>query len=149
MEKPESEYNMVDWWKKVFFKNYANFTGRARRAEFWWFVLFNLILIVPLYAFAIIGSLNENLFLGGICAIGFCIIGLGTLIPYLAVVVRRLHDQNKSGWNFFIYFIPLVGPILIIVWLCTAGDRFANRYGEDPKNEGVLHFDFDNPQEPM
>lgn len=147
MEKRESEYNMIDWWKKVVFKNYANFTGRARRAEYWWFVLFHIILVFSVYAFVIIANVNENIFLGSISAVLVFIVFLGTLIPNLAVVVRRLHDLNKSGWNFLLYFIPLVGPILMLVWLCTEGDRFANRYGDDPKNEGVLQFDFDKPQD--
>lgn len=147
MEKPESEYNMVDWWKKVVFKNYANFSGRARRAEYWWFTLFQIILMIPLYAISIAGTLNENLLLGSIVGIIFLVALLVTIIPSLAVMVRRLHDINKSGWYYFISFIPFVGSIILLVWLCTAGDGFVNKYGEDPKNEGELQFDFDKPQE--
>lgn len=147
MEKPESNYNMIDWWKKVVFNNYANFSGRARRAEYWYFVLSTIILFVPFFLIAIIGGANES---DGMAMLGFSLIGiymLAMIIPWLAVVVRRLHDLNKSGWNYFVRFIPLVGPIILLVWLCTDGDRFRNKYGEDPKNPGLPEFDFD--QQPI
>ena len=145
MEKQESHYNMIDWWKKVVLKNYANFNGRARRAEYWYFVLFNFILIIPFYAIAMIGAATQNSML---TILGFALYGilaLGTLIPSLAAVVRRLHDTNKSGWNYFIALIPLVGGIILLVYLFTDGNRFANNYGQDPKNEAGLDFDFDKP----
>ncbi|MES2850428.1 MAG: DUF805 domain-containing protein [Bacteroidota bacterium] len=144
MEKPESSYNMIDWWKKVIFQNYANFSGRARRSEYWYFILFNVILFVPLYIIAIIGTVNEST---GLSIFGFSLLGIGVIgiiIPSLAVVVRRLHDLNKSGWYYFIRLIPLVGPIILLVWLCTEGDRHRNNYGEDPKNPALPEFDFDN-----
>lgn len=147
MEKPESNYNMIDWWKKAVFKNYANFTGRARRSEYWYFVLFNIILLVPILILLSYGADNES---DSIAMLGFSIFGiafLGLLIPWLALVVRRLHDLNKSGWNYFVRFIPLVGPIILLVWLCTEGDRSRNKYGEDPKNPGLPEFDFD--QQPI
>ena len=143
MEKHESDYNMIDWWKKVVLQNYANFNGRARRAEYWYFVLFNVILIVPVYIIVIAGAVNEN---DGVATAGFSLLGLfiiGLIIPWLAVVVRRLHDLNKSGWYYFVRFIPLVGPIIFLVWMCTDGNRFANNYGDDPKNPGTPEFDFE------
>ncbi|MFT3935916.1 MAG: DUF805 domain-containing protein [Chitinophagaceae bacterium] len=146
MEKLESDYNMIDWWKKCIFKNYANFRGRARRSEFWYFALFNIILLVPLYMLIWFASVNQNLILSGIAGIMCFVFYLGLLIPYLAVAARRLHDQNKSGWNYLFVLIPFVGSIILLVFFCTDGDRFANNYGEDPKNNGVLEFDFDkNP----
>lgn len=142
MEKQESAYNMIDWWKKVIFKNYANFQGRARRAEYWYYALFNIILLVPLYIIGISGTLNESY---GLSAFGFGlygIIALGTLIPSLAVAVRRLHDINKSGWYYLVGIIPIVGGIILLVWFFTDGDRNANEYGEDPKNPGIPELEF-------
>ena len=143
MEKHESSYNLFDWWKKAVFQNYANFNGRARRSEYWYFILVNIILIVPLYIVSIIGVANDST---GLTVLGFSLCGLfviGLIIPWLAVVVRRLHDLNKSGWNYFIRLIPIVGPIILLVWLCTDGDSFTNNYGDDPKNPGTPEFDFE------
>jgi uncharacterized membrane protein YhaH (DUF805 family) len=143
MEKLESDYNMIDWWKKVVLKNYANFKGRARRAEYWYFVLANLILIVPFYFVAFMGLMQESALMatGGFIVYG-CL-ALVTLVPSLGVVVRRLHDINKSGWYYFIAFIPLVGGIILLVWLFTDGNRFDNNYGPDPKEVNVPAFDFE------
>ncbi len=142
MEKHESDYNMIDWWKKVVLKNYANFQGRARRSEYWYFLLGNLLVIIPLYVIAIIGTANESVV---ISTLGFSLYGiyaLGTLVPGLAVTVRRLHDTNRSGWYYFIGLIPLVGGILLLVWMFTDGDRFQNNYGDDPKNPGIPELEF-------
>lgn len=74
------------------------------------------------------------------------LIALGTIVPSLAVAVRRLHDTNKSGWYYLIGLIPLVGPILLLVWFFTDGNRFTNNYGEDPKNPSGPSFDFEQTQ---
>jgi len=142
MEKLESDYNMIDWWKKVVLKNYANFQGRARRAEYWYFNLCNFICILPLYILGVVGGANESI---ALTFIGFGLYGiyaLGLMVPGIAVTVRRLHDTNRSGWYYFIAFIPLVGSILILVWFCTEGDRFQNNYGDDPKNPGIPELEF-------
>ncbi|MBK8089716.1 MAG: DUF805 domain-containing protein [Chitinophagaceae bacterium] len=133
---------MIDWWKKVVLKNYANFQGRARRSEYWYFVLCNLLVIIPLYVIAIVGTANESTV---ISTLGFGLYGiyaLGTIVPGLAVTVRRLHDTNRSGWYYFIGLIPLVGGILLLVWMFTEGDRFQNNYGDDPKNPGIPELEF-------
>lgn len=142
MEKHESNYNLFDWWKKVVFQNYANFSGRARRAEYWNFVLVNFIIYIPLYILFIGGILNESEPVG---FLGMGILGLFALamfIPSLAVLVRRLHDIGKRGWYFLMYLIPIAGPIIILVWLFTDGNRFVNNYGEDPKNPGIPELEF-------
>lgn len=59
---------------------------------------------------------------------------LAILVPYLAVVVRRLHDSGKSGWYYFVSFIPGIGGIWMLILLCTEGNNFPNQYGDDPKN---------------
>jgi uncharacterized membrane protein YhaH (DUF805 family) len=145
MEKLESDYNMIDWWKKVVFKNYANFTGRARRAEYWYFVLGNFLLIVPFYIIAIVGVSSDNSLLSTVGMIIYGLVALGTIIPGLAAAVRRLHDLNKSGWYYFIGFIPIVGGIILLVWFFTDGNRFTNNYGTDPKNVNDVEFDFEQP----
>ena len=138
----EQNYNMIDWWKKVYLKNYANFSGRARRAEFWYFTLASfLIYIIFAFLTAITGIANDG---SPLLAIIFAIFYLSLVIPTLAVTVRRLHDINKSGWYYFISLIPLVGSIILLVWLFTDGDRFVNNYGDDPKNPGIPKFDFEN-----
>ncbi|MEQ1797895.1 MAG: DUF805 domain-containing protein [Lacibacter sp.] len=142
MEKHESDYNMIDWWKKVLLKNYANFQGRARRSEYWYFVLFNIIVIIPFYVIGLIGAANDSI---ALTVLGFGVYGivaLASLVPSLAVVVRRLHDTNRSGWYYFIGLIPLVGGILLLVWMFTEGDRFQNNYGDDPKNPGIPELEF-------
>ncbi len=142
MEKNESEFNMLDWWKKVVFKNYANFSGRARRAEYWYYALLNILILVPAYLVGIFGATSDS---GMFSLLGFSIYGvvaLGTLIPSLAVAVRRLHDLGKSGWNYFFVLIPIAGPIILLVWFCTEGNRNENAYGQDPKNPGIPELEF-------
>ncbi len=127
--KNESEFSMIDWWKKVFLENYANFEGRARRSEYWYFVLFNFIISVSAWIISII-----LIFFGGFLLWFFIpIFSLALIIPNLAVQVRRLHDTGKSGWYLLMVFIPLVGPIILLVFYCTEGDRGPNEYGPDPK----------------
>jgi uncharacterized membrane protein YhaH (DUF805 family) len=133
---------MIDWWKKVVFKNYANFQGRARRSEYWYYALFNVILILPLYVTAMIGLVSEITALSIIGGLGYIVILLGTFIPSLAAVVRRLHDVGRSGWYYFIALIPIAGPIILLVWLFTEGNSGANEYGDDPKNPGIPELEF-------
>jgi len=146
MQKQESEYNMIDWCKKVMLNNYSNFSGRARRAEFWYFHLTYFIILVPLYALIILGIAND---IGTLSTLGIFISGLvvmGTFLPGLALTVRRLHDINKSGWYYFICLIPLIGSIILLVWFFTEGDRFTNNYGADPKSINEVAFDFERPE---
>jgi uncharacterized membrane protein YhaH (DUF805 family) len=94
MDKLESDYNMIDWWKKVFFKNYANFSGRARRLEFWYFHLGNVILMISLSILTEIGNetIGENF--SDVFSVVIMVFYIALLIPGLAVLVRRLHDLN-------------------------------------------------------
>ena len=98
------------------FKNYANFNGRARRAEYWYYVLFIVICSV------VLSFIDSAL---GITILGM-IFSLGTLVPSLAVGVRRMHDVGKSGWFILI-------PIYNLILACTDGVRGENEYGPDPK----------------
>ena len=128
--KDESRYGMLDWWKKVVLDNYANFEGRARRSEYWYFILLNNVIIpISIYIIAIV-----LVFIGGFLLIPLLwLFGLGTLIPHLAVAARRLHDTGKSAWFLLLWFAPIVGPIILIVFFATEGDRGPNEYGPDPK----------------
>lgn len=127
---------MIEWYKKVVFENYANFKGRARRSEYWYFALANgLISILLIVIGAIIGAIFGDAVTGGI--IGYAFFGLytlATIIPTLAAVVRRLHDVGKSGWFYFICLVPLVGSIWLLILLFTEGEQGTNQYGTDPKN---------------
>ena len=105
-------------------KKYAVFSGRARRKEYWMFFLFNIII-----GFAI--GLVEG-FLGtmGILAIMYT---LGVLIPGLAVAVRRLHDTDRSGWWLLIAFVPIIGGIILLVFMVSDSQPGENRFGPNPK----------------
>lgn len=105
-------------------KNYANFSGRARRHEFWMFCLANLIIGLVMSVVALIP------FLGVLVS---TVYSLAILIPSLAVAVRRLHDVGKSGWWLLICAIPLVGAILLLVWFCTDSKPEENQWGFSPK----------------
>ena len=123
---------MIDYYKKTVFENYANFTGRARRSEYWYFVLSNIIIFILLLFPAV---LMEEV--SPTAAVAFWVLmviyGVLVIIPGFALIVRRLHDIGKSGWYWFVRFIPIVGPIWLLVLLCTEGDRGRNQYGHDPK----------------
>jgi len=98
------------------FKKYANFNGRAGKAEFWWFFLFQVALSL------VVGMVSDILSL---------LVGLGLVLPALAVGARRLHDIGKSGWLQLVWLIPLVGWIVVIYWLVQPTGP-ANEYGEGP-----------------
>ncbi len=120
----------MKWYLKVL-KQYADFNGRARRKEYWMFFLFNMIFIVALALLSgmIGGSTNSE----ELVSIPILIYYLAIIIPSIAVVVRRLHDQNKSGWYYLVSLIPFIGGIWLIVLMCTEGDSGPNQYGPDPK----------------
>lgn len=120
----------MEWYLKVI-RQYADFNGRARRKEYWMFILFNLI-------FAIAAMLLDTLlginFAEGTGGPLYILYALFALIPGLAVAVRRLHDIGKSGWMLLIAFIPLIGAIWLIVLMCTDSDSGSNEYGPNPKD---------------
>jgi uncharacterized membrane protein YhaH (DUF805 family) len=122
-------------------KNYAIFSGRARRSEYWYFVLFNIIfafvaiMLDKVFSTSfVVQTANGpvNLFYGYI----YIIYNLFVLLPALAVLIRRLHDVGKSGWFVFISIIPLVGPIWLLVLLFTDSIPGKNEYGLNPKGIG-------------
>ena len=102
-------------------KKYADFNGRARRSEYWYFALFSTIFSIIL---AFVGRAIHTTIIGTLYS-------LAVLLPTIAVGVRRMHDVNKSGWYILI-------PIYNLVIFCTDGDTGANEYGDDPKNPELL-----------
>jgi uncharacterized membrane protein YhaH (DUF805 family) len=106
---------------KLGFSNYVNFTGRACRSEYWYWILF-----------AVIGAIVARIIDYVIGApVVYTIFGLAVLLPNIAIGVRRLHDTDRSGWWLFLSFIPLVGAIILIIWFCTKGTDGPNRFGQD------------------
>ena len=99
---------------------YAQITGRASRSEYWWFVLFTVIVGAAASALDVFfpGDLLQTLF------------GLATLIPGIVLGARRMHDIGKSGWWLLIGLIPIIGWIVLIVWLATKSDAGSNQWGE-------------------
>jgi uncharacterized membrane protein YhaH (DUF805 family) len=132
MQKLEEDYNLFDWWKKVVFKNYANFNGRARRKEYWNFTLANIIFLFALYIPLVIGLSIDVEWLTLITALPLILFIFGIIIPWIAVAVRRLHDTNKSGWMLLLRIVPVLS-IIIFVFLVIEGDKRKNDYGKDPK----------------
>jgi uncharacterized membrane protein YhaH (DUF805 family) len=147
---------MIEWYKKVVFENYANFNGRARRSEYWYFVLMNMIIstVTVMIDRALGLKFGVNL-----------VYGIAVFIPTLSVSVRRLHDISKIGWillisyiaiiicavglvlgmltlgssSFSIWFsIPIIVMVAICIWMLvlfvTEGNEGKNKYGSDPKN---------------
>jgi len=122
----------MEWFLKVVRDNYANFEGRARRKEYWMYALFVAIINVGLMILAaIFGAVSDTL--GILINVVGYLVSLGLAVPGLAVGVRRLHDTGRSGWHLLYGLIPLVGGILLIIWMVQEGDRGQNAYGADPK----------------
>ena len=126
-----AELPMVDFGDAISrgFSNYFTFSGRATRAENWWWVLFTIAGVVAL-------TIVENV--AGIPTLLSGIFRLATLIPSLAVGARRLHDINKSGWWQLLWFAILIGWIILIVWAIKQGDKGSNKYGPDPRSPGSV-----------
>lgn len=112
----------MQWYLKVL-RQYADFTGRARRMEYWMFTLVNIIitLVLVLLDYGLgTGFLNT-------------IYSLAVFVPSIAVGARRLHDIGRSGWWQLLYLIPLIGAIILIVWFATDGKPEPNQWGPNPK----------------
>lgn len=123
----------MEWYLKVL-RQYANFNGRARRKEFWMFYLINSMLMIGFTLAGAIIAMATDVPAIMIAVVAVLILYLlATFIPTLAVIVRRLHDTNNSGWMYCVTFIPMVGGIWLIVLLCTDGTLGENYYGQDPK----------------
>jgi uncharacterized membrane protein YhaH (DUF805 family) len=114
----------MEWFLKAL-RQYADFSGRARRKEYWMFTLFYLIIYIVLI------GIDSLINVTGVLSILFA---LGMLVPSLSVTVRRLHDIGKSGWFFLLLLIPIVGPIAMLVFTCQDSQPGTNEYGPNPKD---------------
>jgi uncharacterized membrane protein YhaH (DUF805 family) len=119
----------MTWYVEVL-KKYAVFKGRARRKEYWYFVLFNTLITIVL---GTIDGVTE--LVSAEAGIGLLsgLYTLAVLVPSIAVSVRRLHDTNRSGWWLLISLVPLVGPIVLLVFLVLDSQPGENQYGSNPK----------------
>jgi uncharacterized membrane protein YhaH (DUF805 family) len=134
-------------WMIVPFRRYFDFSGRSRRKEYWMFTLFNLVVYVVLVVIGLLGVPWKGMSEGaanpqpGIAlwlALGLAgVYFLASVIPSIAVTVRRFHDQDMSGWFYFLRFIPYVGGIVLIVFMCIQGTKGENRFGFDPLGGGA------------
>jgi uncharacterized membrane protein YhaH (DUF805 family) len=126
---------------RAFWSNYRNFKGRARRSEYWFIQLF---LVATNLAAAVIdlalmdGDVDRFIANGGGGIVGLIWI-LATIVPALAVLIRRLHDTNRSGWWALIGLVPIIGTIAILIFTVTDSTQGENRYGASPKDSTASH----------
>lgn len=129
-----ADMGFADAVRSVFSK-YATFSGRARRAEYWWFALFNVLvsLALQILDMAIFGmrSMGPDAGMGLPNVLGG-LFSLAILVPSVAVWVRRLHDVGRSGWWWLLALIPVIGWIILFYWSVRRGDVGANIFGPDP-----------------
>lgn len=118
------------YWYLNVLKKYADFNGRARRKEYWMFMLFHMIFVIVAISLDFILSIAiEGIAYGSF----YSLYAPALLIPGLAVTVRRLHDVGKSGWIILIALIPLIGGIWLLVLLATDSNEIENQYGSNLK----------------
>ena len=118
---------------------YADFAGRSRRLEYWMFTLLLLTLLLGgSFLAGFLGALVDGSGkIGGLAILAVVgLLYLGLLVPILAVQVRRLHDQDKSGWFVLLGLVPYVGGLILFVLMCIDGTPGPNRFGPDPKGRG-------------
>lgn len=125
----------MEWYLKVL-RQYGDFKGRARRKEYWMFLLFNLMF--SLVALVLDNALNLN-YTGSEFGPIYIAYGFGMIIPQIAAVVRRLHDIGKPGWMILVGLIPFIGGFWLIFLLVKDSDPGDNQYGPNPKEEEVQY----------
>jgi uncharacterized membrane protein YhaH (DUF805 family) len=120
----------MNWYLEVL-KKYAVFSGRARRKEYWFFVLFNIIIALALtfidFSTGLYDVESEVGLLSGLYS-------LAVLVPSIAVTIRRLHDTDRTGWWFLIAFVPIIGVIVLLVFTVFDSTPGDNQYGPNPKD---------------
>ena len=119
----------MSWYLEAL-KNYAVFSGRSRRKEYWYFVLCNVIVSLVLSGLdALLGTFSSSANVGLLSGI----YALAIIIPTLAVSVRRLHDIDRTGWWVLIHLVPVIGSIVLLVFAVLDGTPGENRFGSNPK----------------
>ncbi|MGZ4982315.1 MAG: DUF805 domain-containing protein [Methylobacter sp.] len=119
----------MNWYLEVL-KKYAVFNGRARRKEYWYFLLISTVISIVLVLIdSITGTLSEEAGIGLLSGI----YSLAVLIPGISVAIRRLHDTDRSGWWFLIALIPIIGGIVLLIFMVLDSAPGDNQYGPNPK----------------
>ncbi len=118
----------MNWYLEVL-KKYATFSGRARRKEYWMFTLVHVLIALVLMA--------SSGLIGPVGALLYMLYVLGTIVPSIALTVRRLQDQDKEWPWIFVSLIPFIGSIWLLILLVTEGTKGENRFGADPKENSV------------
>ena len=110
------------------FSNYVNFSDRASRSEYWYWILFIILaeIVTSIIDYAIGAQVVTGIF------------GLATFLPSLGLAIRRLHDLDRTGWWVLLWFIPIIGWIILLIWFCTRGTIGPNRFGPDPTSLNIL-----------
>ena len=120
----------MNWFLLAVKQKYADFSGRARRSEYWYFLLFYMLILIALSVVdVVLGWFSTDAGVGVLSGI----YTLALLIPSLSVSVRRLHDTDRSGWWLLIGLIPLIGGIVLLVFFAQDSQAGANRFGPNPK----------------
>ena len=135
----------MNWYVKAL-KQYVDFSGRARRREYWMFVLVNVVIVIALSVIdTLLGTGGFRATAGGGSFYAANSLGLlsglytlAVLLPSIAVTVRRLHDTDRSGWWMLLVLLPVVGWVVLWALSALEGERHANRYGPDPKRVAQL-----------
>jgi uncharacterized membrane protein YhaH (DUF805 family) len=130
----------MQWYIGVL-KKYIQFAGRARRKEYWMFLLFNIIISLGLFAIERVLGLASSTMADGTASFSggplSTIYSLATLVPGIAVAVRRLHDTGRSGWFMLLALIPLVGGFILLYFMIKEGDTNTNQFGTNPKLDAL------------
>lgn len=123
-------------WMFMPYRRYFDFAGRSGLREYWMFTLFSIVLTAASLGLVVIGKNVEGngdptfLFWLGLSILGLWL--FASIIPSIAVQVRRFHDQDRSGWMILLGFIPYIGGLIVFVFMCLPGTPGPNRYGDDP-----------------
>ncbi len=121
------------YWYLKCWKQYIDFQGRARRKEYWVFTLVNIIIYLLFYILSFSMMYDSSGILSLTTSIIFFLYTVATILPSIAVTMRRLHDTGRSGWWYLLNVIPLVGSICLLVLLCLDSEPGENQWGENPK----------------
>lgn len=121
----EANFGILDWFKKAL-RNYTNFSGRARRKEYWYFVLVQMGLII-------VAMILDDIIFNSETGLFYIVVALGLFLPGLAVTIRRLHDTSRSGWWFLLSILPLIGSIVLLVFLASDTKLETNQWGPPAK----------------
>lgn len=125
----------MNWYLDTLKNKYADFSGRARRTEYWMFMLFHFIVI---FVLAFLSFLMAEFTSINILMVTLPIYVLATFIPALAITIRRLHDTGKSGWYYLLSFIPYVGGLILLIFTVQDSEPMHNNWGANPKSPNIV-----------